>query len=301
MADDVALTGTDGTKAEQLLARSVDDGAALLGKLVRQAIGRLAESPNPLKAKRLLSKEEMATLANQLRDTNIAGNLLGRSRIRLRAQQVERRHGEQRFSERPTDLRIFDEAPIEPLAPKEAVNYFKKLVPKLKVDPAELANVFGREAFTLAVATDEILLGKVQGWIQNAIETGEGVLTWKKDLDGMWDASGTSPRQSNYSEIVFRTNVMDAYNQGSQRELTASEDVFPVWQYSNPDDGRSRDHHAELNGKYFPVSVMFSEVRGTDIKDVAQCRCVPVPVDVFEWEELQAAGARLERGYSLAA
>ena len=90
---------------------------------------------------------------------------------------------------------------------------------------------------------------------------------------------------------------MDALGQGLQDELNQTQEVFPVWRYSNPCDSRSRPHHAARNGKYYPSSVPFVKVRGEGIEDAANDRCVQIPVDRWTWRELRAAGARIADGY----
>ncbi len=178
---DVALAGADGQKAQQLLDRSQKVGAATLGVITAAAVQRLLASGSPLKAKRLFSDAERKRLAKLLASTNGTGELLGRSRIRLRAEQAKKahataKHGELRlFAEEPTDFTCFDATtPIQPLSPQQAVDYFRGLAPMLNVNPAAFAADQQRAAFTLAVTTDEALLSRVHQAILDRIETGTG-------------------------------------------------------------------------------------------------------------------------------
>ena len=104
------------------------------------------------------------------------------------------------------------------------------------------------------------------------------------------DEAGVSEASPKYAETVFRTNAMDSYNQGAQDQLAAEAETFPAWTYSNPHDGRSRPEHAARNGNLYPTSRTFNSVRGTEKKDVMNCRCTIVPVDRWELEEMLAAG-----------
>lgn len=201
----------------------------------------------------------------------------------------------ERFSATATDMHFFDDsARVSPMPPKNAVDYFKKLTPKLGIDPERFGEAMERRAFTLAKATEETMVSRVQKIIQRRMETGEGVSTAPAEIDRILDELGVTPRNPQYSEMVVRTNMNDAYNTGSERQLRRSARMFPVWEYGNPDDGRSRPEHAARNGKYYSASIPFSAVRGTDIADLANCRCGFRAIDKFEWRQLVSEGAVLE-------
>lgn len=316
---DVALGGPDGRKAEALLRRTLSEGRDVLATLARQAVASLlanhGEAAATAKVKRLFDAEQLGTLADQLAATNATAELLGRARIAARAAEVERRAAERlkskghhsaelayRFSAEPTPwpahaVHAFDEsAGLTPMPPSEALAYFRRLFPSLGVDPQRFAPTLERQAFTLAVATDETLLTAIQSIIADRLATGEGISTAPADIDAILEAAGVAPANPQYSEMVLRTNAMDAYNTGSQRELSANAEMFPAWQYSNPSDTRSRPAHADRDGKYWPTDTPFVAVRGAGIEDAANCRCVQIPIDKFEWADLQAAGATLETG-----
>lgn len=123
----------------------------------------------------------------------------------------------------------------------------------------------------------------------------DSTLTGGQAVDKILDRAGVSPAQPGYGEMVYRTNMMSAYSNGAQEELNAVADVFPWWKYANPSDGRSRPAHAARNGRYYPTAVSFEQVRGTEAADVIQCRCVQIPVDRWEAEELMKAGVRVEQ------
>lgn len=291
---DTALHGHDGAKAEQLLASAQSRGARVLGQIARQAVAEFVKSGG--KGKRLFSDAQRQRLSLALRDTMATAELLGRSRIRLRAEQAEQNAGKRSFSDQPTDLRRFDErGPLAPMTPARAIEYFRSLVPAVGVkDVQRWADTLERKAFTLAVDADGVLLGKVKDAIRKRLETGEGIRTAPKEIARLLDDAGVSQSNPQYPELVFRTNMMDAYNTGAQRELADVADVFPVWRYANPGDSRSRPAHAAKNGRYYSSERSFSEVRGTDAGDVINCRCTLIPVDKFEWSELTARGAIAE-------
>lgn len=296
--DQVAMAGADGRKAEQLLAEAKLQGATTLTAASKSAVARLlTKGASALRAKGLFTEAELGQVAAQIRDTNAMAELLGRSRIQERAERAEQLRGSRKFSEEPTSFRVFDEAGglLEPLPPARAIDYFRKLVPRLDIsDPGRWGALLEREAFTLARAAEQVILEKVQDLIQTRLESGEGIGTAPGEIAQVLDAAGVGEDNAQYAEMVFRTNMMDSYNQGAERELAEVSDTFPVWRYANPDDGRSRPAHAARVGRYYSSATPFAKVRGTDIGDVANCRCTFIPIDKYEWAELQQQGAKIE-------
>lgn len=287
------MTGSDAEQAEKLLAAAQAQGVAVLAEITRKAVKRVLRNSGTIEGiSELYTEEERQQLADQLRDTVATAELLGRARIKLRAEQAKEFHEQKQggsFAERPTRMDVFAE-PIKPLSPEAAIDYFRRLVPGLEVSAAALAGRLIPQAFTLAVSTESVVLDKVKSAIQSRLETGQDVRGGAKEIQAILDEAGVSPANPQYAEAVLRTNMMESYNQGAQEELTANAEVFPVWKYSNPNDGRSRPHHAANNGKYFPTSTLFEDVRGHGPENAINCRCVPIPVDKWEALDLAKAG-----------
>lgn len=189
--------------------------------------------------------------------------------------------------------------PVAPLPPEEAIAYFRKLVPTLGIDPQRFGLDMRRQAFTLAAATDNELLGKVQALISDRLQSGRDFRAAPQEIGQLLTDAGVSPANPQYAEMVFRTNLMDSYNQAADAERRDPDVIgtFPVWKYSNPADGRSRPEHKARNGNYYPADVPFVQVRGTGPEDACNCRCVPIPVDKWDWQKLHASGKRIADGY----
>lgn len=181
---------------------------------------------------------------------------------------------------------------LAPLAPEAALDFFRQLIPSLAVDPLRVFPDLRRATFTLAQATEQELLATVKQVILDRLQSGD-VGTGPAAVRAVLDQAGVSQGNPQYAETVFRTNAVSAYNQGVQDQLVQEAETFSVWKYSNPTDSRSRPEHAARDGRYYPASVPFNAVRGTDKKDVMNCRCTPIPIDKWTWEELQAKGAKL--------
>jgi predicted double-glycine peptidase len=190
------------------------------------------------------------------------------------------------------------------MVPVEQVALFRQAFGAVSrgVNPALFGATMRREAFTLAASTDDIVLQKVKQVIQGVLETGEGLdaHVW---IQRILDGAGVAPKNPQYSEAVFRTELLESYRHGSQEELAEVADDFPVYRYaavSGPNglgDGRNRPTHLAKHNRYYPSSVQFTTVRGTDVGDVVNCRCDFIPVYKATWKKLQEAGARLETSW----
>jgi hypothetical protein len=290
--DDVALAGKDVAQAATLLRASIRDGSRVLSRETRRAVKRLVRNTaHAAGATRLFSTAARQRIADSIAAVNATGELLGAARIRLRL--AKHRAGVKQYAEDATDFGAFaDRPPLRPLPPATAAAAFRAVVPGLAVDAGAFADRLGREAFTLAATTDEVLLGKVRAAIDDAINRGVAVETGAGVVREILDAAGVGPTSPAYARMVYHTNAMSHYNAGGMRELQ-SPDVaaaFPTWMFAANVRPTSRPEHAARNGEYYPVSVSFMEVRGTDAESVCGCCCSFVPVSAGEWEELQAAG-----------
>jgi len=269
---EIALAGKDGKAAAGLMQRCIDDGKAAMELATRGMVER------SLKAGHLVpfDAEESKLIRDSIASTLATSELLGRSRIREKAAKAEAAGGLYKLAEEQP-FSTFADAPgfggFRPLPPIEAANYFTALVPSLDLDARAFAAAAERQAFTLAAATEDVLLRRVRDSLQaNMVSGGRG--GGFRDVQEILDAAGVSTSNPQYAEMVQRTNMMDAYNVGAQRELQAPDmqDVFKVFQYLGVDDGRQGSDHAPHFGKYYPSDkVSFEQVRG---KRVFNCRCV---------------------------
>jgi hypothetical protein len=282
--DQVALPGHDGERAEQLLDASKRQGVRLLTDLARPAVRRLLRGAS--RGENLFNGSEIEALADQLAATTSSADLLGRSRVRLRLQRIHR------FDE-ATDFSCFDES-LAPMPPSEALSYFRRLVPTLGVRPRRFGQLHERRAFTMAEATGIGMLRRVKRIIERALETGD-VGSGPAEIDRVLSAAGLHPSNPQYGEMVFRTNMMEAFRAGAQRAFSDPDvaDAFPVWRYIGIQDGRERPAHRKHFEKFFDRSVPFVKVRGVRIGDAANCRCDMQPIYKDDWRSLRRKGAAL--------
>ena len=194
---------------------------------------------------------------------------------------------------------IFEDSPLRPLSPEKAVEYFKGLIPMLGTNPHRFGVDQRRRAFTLAAATDEVVLDRVQGAIQGMLETGKDVGRGHVVVQDILDAAGVSTRSPQYSEMVVRTNLVDSYNVGADEERQDPDvaDTFPVWRYVGILDGRQRPEHEIHFDSYYPNAVSFAAVRDSVKLSPWHCRCGQIPIDKWAWAKLQEQGASIAPGW----
>jgi hypothetical protein len=287
--DETALAGRDGKRAAELLSASKRQGLQVLQRLTEQAARRLLARPDPLAAPVLFDDAELAELSRSLTATNATADLLGRARVRRMAEKAKQRMGA--FSEGDDDpFDVFAEPP--PYAePSAASEYFRGLVPSLGEAAERYGPLFARHSFTLAHACDQVILDRVKQVIQDQLR-GVGRSHPVSDIQELLDVAGVTPRNPQYAEMVYRTNMMDSYHQGFSQEMASPEmrDTFPVWQYLGIRDGRQGEDHEPHFDRYYPAHATFGEVRGPR---VFNCRCSAAPVSKYEWRRAQEAGAKI--------
>lgn len=285
----VAASGQDERRVLKLLQTARETGVKLLTDLAHQGlIQGLAsrESTNFI-----WTPDQQIQLASFFTSLLATGEMLGRARIRLRADQWIRRGRVIGFAE-PTDFSAFSSVPgLMPA--EEALRYFNSLVPSLNVNPQRVLPSLQRSAFTLVVTTQHQIVKQVQNVIATGLHTGRSGNASAQIVDDILKAVGLSPKSPQYAENVVRTNSMDAWNVGQDRERQTPEMMvaFPVFQYVGIADGRERSWHAVHFDKYFPSSMSFVQVRDSEKVSPWNCRCSQIPIDRNTWHDLQEQGA----------
>lgn len=199
-------------------------------------------------------------------------------------------------------VRFDEEGKIKPFPPAKALAYFRKLVPSMRVTPERFGPENQRRAFTLAGRTSLTIRGLVQKAIADTLAEGN-VPKGEALVKSLLERVGASRKNPQYAEMVFRTNMIDAYQKGAQEELQHPEVLpdFPAWQWVAINDNRLRDRHRKLafdeqgRPRYYPSSVTFQQVRDHHGYDGYNDRCNFRPIHKSEWARLAARGAQFSR------
>lgn len=289
-----ALPGADGRKVAGLVRTSVRSGRRLFADICRRAVERSFAAGLRGVGPVGFTDADTAALAEAFAKVVATGELLGRSRAVLMAARA----GDLNFAARvePTVFAAFPDQ-LEDVLPADAIEYFRRLVPKLGVDPERYLPDLRRRAFTVARITEATMLTRVRDALARAIaEPSEAAPDRQGEVRRILEAAGVDDRDGSYSEMVFRTNVLDAYHAGLDDQLADPEvgRHFPAWQYLGVEDGRQGADHQPKFGKFYPGSATFAAVRG---ERVFNCRCSKRPLTAGQWAALQKRGARLEESW----
>jgi hypothetical protein len=266
----VALAGRDGAALSELVGKAVERGGDALSRIISDAIRRAGPSllyANLGPGFHLFTGEEYRRLTDLFEQAVSTGAILGHYRIRERMMKAQAAGGFHRFAEETEVPFAAVEAAgtdIPLLTATSALEYFRRLVPILGIDPKLWVPAMHRTAMTLAVATETSLIERIQGLVAGRLQSGDHFGTAPADIEELIRATGASPLGPQYAQMVFRTNTMDAYNVGQQVELEHPDvaGFFPAWKYLGIRDGRQgADHEPQFN-RYYPNGVTFHRVRG---------------------------------------
>jgi len=276
-----------------LMKSAMATGSERMSKYVQRGL-RTIGIDRALRTGNLFLPDDRQAFQEDLASAIATADLLGRTRVRQRAEAAYKRNPQYSRYDEPGKTTGQSPKNLALLTPMEAYDYFTNLTPTLNVHPDRFGPMMERRAFTLAVATEKTLLEEIQKVISDSIREGEpgGATTIRQ----LMIETGTAPNNPQYAEAVYRTNVMDSAAIGHDREMQSEDmrETFPVFEYSAiVGDGRGRSWHVKKNGLLYPSGFLFTNVRGTSAEDVINCRCTPIAIDKFELAD------RLERGETI--
>lgn len=268
------------SKPGDAVRRAMRDASATLRAVVAK---RLRTNKGRLYGPRLLEPGDLAEIADAAAVVTALADLWGRYRTRQRAPG-------------PAVVRHAMSVSAMIASPEAALKYFLGLEPSIAVDTVRFGEFHARQAFTIAQSVDETVTKVVRDAVAQSIEDAEATSAAAARIDAILDVAGLSSGNPQYSEMVYRTNAMDAYNQGHYEEARAPDlrAEFPVWQYLGIKDGRQGKDHEPKFDRYYPAAAPFADVRGPRPWN---CRCTLRWVTADEWDELRAEGAAVERSW----
>ena len=119
--------------------------------------------------------------------------------------------------------------------------------------------------------------------LENALKKGMTFKEWQTSFDAETWGNLTKARQ----QLVFRTNLISAYNGGTRLAGIENKDVTPYFLYSAINDSRTRPAHLELDGVVRPVDDDYWDTRTPSLG--YNCRCSIIPIDKETASEQRAA------------
>ena len=196
-----------------------------------------------------------------------------------------------KFAEIAFDWEVLD----EPFTPEDAVKFFSGKVPMTREEFDALTEKLMSEAFYVTGLEKLAIEKDVKALLTKALKNGMTLEEFKFRLNEMqikyatpaYGREGTVGEGilDYHAETVFRTNMMDAYNQG-RREMYGDPDVreyFPAYEYTAIMDGRTRETHAAMDGAVFkaadPIWDRIWPAAGYN------CRCTVITINKYDFTE----------------
>lgn len=154
------------------------------------------------------------------------------------------------------------------LAPEKAIEYFEAKGYAITWDWRELWQEAQARAFTVAKVMRADILVDIRTALDEALNNGTTFRDFEKKLTPILQAKGWwgktehvntatgevstaqlgSPRRL---KTIYQTNLQTAYMAGRYKQMMASTDSHPYWQYVAVMDGKTRPAHRAMNGRIF--------------------------------------------------
>lgn len=154
---------------------------------------------------------------------------------------------------------------------------FASREPRLAIGYESVQQAYSEShVFAVAKSTTLELTMTVQDRLSRAIVTSEGLASTSKAIEEIGDWT------SSYAEVVYRTNLSNAYNAGMMLQAKDPDvsAVFVALEFQAIQDSATRPNHAAAHGlvagTYDPVWQRFTPPLSY------QCRCALSPVSRFE-------------------
>lgn len=124
---------------------------------------------------------------------------------------------------------------------------------------AQITGAAKKRAFTIAKLARQDLLDTAHAELARMIEEGKNAMVdgsgpslreFKKFCAERLESAGWTPANPSHVEIIYRQNVVGAYNDGRHAEMTQPDVLAarPIWQVRGVGDSRQRPTHREANG-----------------------------------------------------
>jgi len=140
---------------------------------------------------------------------------------------------------------------IDPLAPAEAIKYWKGKAP-VSADDIKTMNAAAKSrAFSVSGLSSMDQVSAVHAAIGKALENGETLASFKGRIGDILEKQGWTGKRAWRVENIFRTNVQSAYMAGRFQQMKCVTKSRPYWKLVAVQDRRTRQTHLAVNGMVF--------------------------------------------------
>ncbi len=192
--------------------------------------------------------------------TMLTSNMLGRADVVVETQNQGYSFGKIKKFAEADDFLTMEKL----FTPEEAANFFAGKVPMTREEYDALVQQIMDKAFYVSGLEKTAIERDMKNLITDALNNGMSLDTFKFKLqelqvkytkpvyerEGVGQASADDTVLDYHAETVFRTNIMNAYNEGKSA-IYGDPDIkefFPAYEYTAIMDGRTTDLCTELDG-----------------------------------------------------
>jgi hypothetical protein len=280
----IEVPGPDGRELSDWLKIAILFGGWALYLAIHKSLTKWVRSGRPLIAWTDFDEQDRAAIQDAAGRFLAPSLLIGRAKLRKAVGELE--SGEFR--------RLMKAA--RPLGVADSFAMFGPALVAIaqRGETDDLQRRIMREVLDRTAMIEQGIIGRIREGIDS-----DKTLAFAPTIERLLLAVGLAPQsQEAYLPMVVRTGVMDAVNDGQWDQFREEElaPAFPVWQYHAVIRPTSRPWHAIRNGRYWPSTTTFREVRGYGPVNVCNCLCNWSPVSQDRWEILRRYGSQVEPG-----
>lgn len=234
---------------DDIVAPAVSAGVEALGTWLDAVLEQLAQAVTAERMRAVIASAKRVRGIERFRD-EIAGRALHGAALGMLDV------GWELETERPVAVERFRDEEAGPrfagLPYTKALEDFERRLPVTRPTWDKLSAIERDRAFTIAGATQDVVVRKMQHELQRQIEGGADLRDFRKAVAKRLETAGFTPQNASHVETIFRTNVLGAYNRGRVAEMSEPDIVqlFPFWQVLTANDGppRQRANHRAVHG-----------------------------------------------------
>ena len=131
--------------------------------------------------------------------------------------------------------------------PERAIEQLTSKLPIPKEMFELLSGQMKARAFTIARWNRIDLLDKVRDSLGVALKEGMPFNKWKKSIRDTLDKSGWVPANASHLNLVYETNMLQAYGAQRYKGMKLAAELRPYWQRKEVMDSRTRESHKKLH------------------------------------------------------